>query len=454
MKEYTYAEAIEFFENLPHFVPPTDSVGKKDYFTLDAELALLEKLDRPQDKLKYIHIAGTNGKGSITTYLANILREASVVTGAFTSPFLYRYNEMYRVNGHEITDADFAHVFSEVKPKYDELATVGIFPSEYEILTVMAFIYFLKKGCEIVLLEVSMGGRTDTTNVIPAALVTVITPISYDHMTILGNTLTEIAAEKAGIIKPGTTVVSATQDSEVADVLTRVCKSFEDMKITYYTDDSCSKIDAVEYISEKVPIEYVSPSKIISRNIHGQEFITSDGGRYYTTLLGTYQIDNAALAIAAAHTLKRVWDGERGRITPDAIRRGIAYTKWFGRFTLLSDNPPVIIDGGHNRQGAAVLRQSLEEYFPNVKVTFILGILKDKEVDIILDELMPLANKCYTMAVPNARTMDPDKLAEMVRARGIEAEAITDRKRIKEIIDHSEVTCIAGSLYLISEIDY
>ncbi len=454
MKEYTYSGALEFLKNMTHFVPPTEVGAKRNYFTLDAELALLEKLGKPQNDLKYVHIAGTNGKGSTTTYLANILREASVVTGAFTSPFLYRYNEMFRVNGEEISDEDFAHIFSIVKDKYDELTSEKIFPSEYELLTVMAFLYFKEKECDIVLMEVSMGGRVDTTNVIPFPLVTIITPISYDHMTILGNTLTEIAAEKAGIIKPGTTVVSATQQGEVADVLSRVCQSFEDMEITYYTDDTCSEIDSVEHINERVPIEYVLPSKIIARDIHGQEFVMADGERYYTTMLGTYQIDNAALAIAAAYKLKSVWKEENGRITIDSIRKGIANTKWFGRFTLISDNPAVIIDGGHNRQGAAVLRESLESYFPNVKVTFILGILRDKEVDIILDELMPLAKKCYTIAVPNARTMNPDKLAEMVRARGIEAEAITDRKRIKEIIDHSEVACIAGSLYLISEIEY
>ena len=139
MMKYSYEEAVDFFKRMPHFIPPKDGSSGKDMFSLDAELALLEKLNRPQDKLKYVHIAGTNGKGSTTTYLANILNEASVVTGAFTSPFLYRYNEMFRVNGIDISDEDFAEVFSKVKPAYDELASEGIFVSEYEFLTVMAF---------------------------------------------------------------------------------------------------------------------------------------------------------------------------------------------------------------------------------------------------------------------------------------------------------------------------
>ena len=424
MIDYSYEEAVKFFKSMPHFAPPADGGEKKDFFSLDAEMALLEKLDRPQDKLKYVHIAGTNGKGSTTTYLANILNEASVVTGAFTSPFLYRYNEMFRVNGIDISDEDFAEVFSQVKPSYDELSGEGIFVSEYEFLTVMAFIYFIKMGCELVLLEVSMGGRMDTTNVIPAPLVSVITPISYDHMTILGNTLTEIATEKAGIIKPGTTVVSAVQETEVVHVLEEVCAK------------------------QSVSLEIVKASQIINRDIHGQRFITSDGMEYETTMLGTYQIDNATVAIAAARKL----GGKGYPITEEAIRRGIVNTKWFGRFTLLSDNPPVIIDGGHNRQGAAVLRQSLEEYFPGKKITFVLGILADKEVDIILDTLLPIADRCYTMAVPNPRTMPPEKLAEMISARGVDAAVLSDDITLDNIKENAEVVCIAGSLYLISQI--
>ena len=448
MRKHTYHEAIDFFKNMPHFMPPKDGGAKKNFFSLDAELMLLEKLDRPQDKLKYVHIAGTNGKGSTTAYLANILYEASVVTGAFTSPFLYRYNEMFKVNGMDISDEEFADVFSKVRPAYDELLDEGIFVSEYEFLTVMAFMYFIEKKCDIVLLEVSMGGRMDTTNVIPAPLVSVITPISYDHMTILGNTLREIAAEKAGIIKPGTVVVSAKQEPEVAEVLTEVCRSFENMEITYFKDDSCTEIDYVEHINSVVPIDFVEPGKIIDRDIHGQKFVVADGKEYFTEMLGTYQIDNAALAIAAARKL-----GELGYpITENAIKNGIVNTKWYGRFTLLSDNPPVIIDGGHNRQGAAVLRASLEEYFPDKKITFIMGILADKEVDIILDTLMPIADRCYTVAVPNARTMPPEKLAEMIRARGVDAVVLGADMTLDCIKEKADVVCIAGSLYLISQI--
>ena len=425
MRKYNYEEAISFFEKLPHFEPPKDNKDpKKDFFSLDAELSLLEKLGNPQNYLNYVHVAGTNGKGSTVSYITSILMEAGKTVGTFASPFLFRYNELFKVNNVDITDEDFAEIFSMVKPAYDELASEGIYPSEYEILTSMSFIYFREKNCNIVVMEVSLGGRLDTTNVIPTPLATVITPISYDHMSILGNTLTEIATEKAGIIKTGTIVVTPImQHREVKNVLEKKC-------------------------SEKaVRLVYFDSPKVIERSLHGQVF-EFNGVNYRTKLLGTYQIDNAAQAICTCIKLR-----EKGyKISDDAIEQGIAKTEWFGRFTIIRENPYVIIDGGHNRQGAAVLRQSLEEYFPGKKITFILGLLADKEVDIILNELMPIADKCYVTAVPNKRTMDPENLAKMINTRGVEAIIIEKKIPHDRILQESEVICVAGSLYLIKEI--
>ena len=425
MHEYSYSEAISFFKKLPHFEPPKENnIPAKDLFSLDAELALLEKLGNPQYGLRYVHVAGTNGKGSTVAYLTSILIESGKRVGTFASPFLFRYNELFKVDNVEISDEDFANIFSQIKPAYDELAAENIFPSEYEILTAMSFIYFRKKSCNIVVMEVSMGGRVDTTNVIPAPFVTVITPISYDHMSILGNTLTEIATEKAGIIKTGTSVITPRQDREVEKVL----------------EDVCSK--------KATSLAYFTPPELISRNLQGQSFML-DGTTYHTKLLGTYQIDNAAEAIYTAQKL----DQKGFEISEDAIARGIAKTEWFGRFTVVKENPYLIIDGGHNRQGAAVLRKSLEEYFPGKKITFILGILADKEVDIILDEIMPIAEKCYITTVPNKRTMEPRALAQMVEKRGVQAIIVDDKDfSLDKIQEANEIICIAGSLYLIKKI--
>jgi dihydrofolate synthase/folylpolyglutamate synthase len=273
-----------------------------------------------------------------------------------------------------------------------------------------------------VVLEVSMGGRTDTTNVIPAPLVTVITPISYDHMSILGNTLTEIATEKAGIIKEGTVVVSAPQETETQKVLERTC---------------AEKNVSLEYTKAPIPI---------ARSLQGQSFKLDR--IYKTKLLGTYQIENASTALLVIDKLR-----EKGlSISDNAVDQGIAKTEWFGRFTVLRETPYVIVDGGHNRQGAAVLRSSLEEYFPGKKITFLLGILADKEVDIILDELMPIAGKCYVAAVPNKRTMDPQILAGMIKSRGVEATVLGNDIPLENIINENDITCIMGSLYLIKKI--
>ncbi|MBO4458721.1 MAG: bifunctional folylpolyglutamate synthase/dihydrofolate synthase [Butyrivibrio sp.] len=423
MQKYNYEEAISFFGKLPHFEPPKDSHSpKKDFFSLDAELALLEKLNNPQNDLKYIHVAGTNGKGSTIAYITSVLIESGLKVGTFTSPFLYRYNELFKVNNTDISDKEFGRLFSKVKPAYDELAAKNIFPSEYEILTVMSFIYFKEMGCDIVVLEVSMGGRTDTTNVIPSPLVTVITPISYDHMSILGNTLTEIATEKAGIIKKGTVVVSAPQEPETQRVIERTCTE------------------------KNVSLEYTKIPSLIERSLQGQSFKLDR--IYKTKLLGSYQIENASTALLVIDKLKE----KAFSFSDEAIERGISKTEWFGRFTVVRENPYVIVDGGHNRQGAAVLRRSLEEYFPGKKITFLLGILADKEVDIILDELMPIAKKCYVAAVPNKRTMDPQILAKMIRTRGVEATVLVEDIALENIIKENEITCIEGSLYLIKKI--
>lgn len=423
MKKYSYLEAISFFEELPHFEPPKNiGVPRKDMFSLDAELALLENLGEPHKDLKYVHVAGTNGKGSTVAYVSTILARAGLRVGTFASPFLFRYNEMFVVNGIEITDDKFAEIFGRVKPAYDELAQAGIYPSEYEILTVMGFLYFKEMECDIVVLEVSMGGRVDTTNVIPSPLVTVITPISYDHMSILGNTLTEIATEKAGIIKPGTVVVSANQESEVKTVL----------------EESAKKC--------RVPLIFAPRPSVVERSINGQIFELDK--QYQTTLLGTYQVDNAALSILVCEQLKTFgYD-----ISEEAIELGIRNTKWFGRFSLIQTKPYVIVDGGHNRQGASVLRQSLEQYFPNKKIIFLMGILKDKEVNLILDQLLPIAKRCYTADVPNKRTMTKEELAEQIRLRGVEAQPIESGVKIEELVGKDEVLCICGSLYLINSI--
>ncbi len=452
-RQYTYEEAVQALQDMPHFKPPVEAKSenlgkkpepKKDFFSLDAERHLLQKLGNPEQRLQYIHVAGTNGKGSTCAYLTSILCESTLKVGSFTSPFLYTYNEMFVVEGEKISDEKFAEVFSFVWEQVENCRVEGFYPSEYEILTSMAFVYFLQEGCDVVVLEVSLGGRMDTTNVIPAPIVTVIAPISYDHMGILGNTLTEIATEKAGIIKNGTVVVSAPQEEEVAAVLQKTCDE------------------------KRVPLMYAPEPELIERSLDGQRFRLSEQV-FETRLLGTYQLANAALAITVIRALlskeTKEKDSisdleERFKLSAQQIQVGIRNTTWFGRFTLLQKNPYILLDGGHNRQGAQVLRESLETYFPGRKITFFMGILKDKEVDVILDILMPVAKKAYTLTVPNARSMSAKELAEKVVSRQVPAEELAVIKTENQDILHEilnkvspdDVVCICGSLYLMESI--
>ena len=450
-RQYTYEEAVQALQDMPHFKPPVEAKSenlgkkpepKKDFFSLDAERHLLQKLGNPEQRLQYIHVAGTNGKGSTCAYLTSILCESTYKVGSFTSPFLYTYNDMFVVEGEKISDEKFAEVFSFVWEQVENCRVEGFYPSEYEILTCMAFVYFLWEKCDMVVLEVSLGGRMDTTNVIPAPMVTVIAPISYDHMGILGNTLTEIATEKAGIIKSGTVVVSAPQEEEVAGVLEKVCEE------------------------KQVPLMYAPEPELIERSLDGQKFRVptelnsideNPNAVFRTSLLGTYQIQNAALAITAIRALlskgTKEKDSisdleERFKLSAQQIQSGIRNTTWFGRFTLLQKNPYILVDGGHNRQGAQVLRESLETYFPGRKITFLIGILKDKEVDMILDALMPIAERVYVTTVPNARSMNENELANMIRQRNVQVE-IFDADCIH--LEETDVLCICGSLYLLDK---
>jgi dihydrofolate synthase/folylpolyglutamate synthase len=280
-------------------------------------------------------------------------------------------------------------------------------------------------------------------------------------MGILGNTLTEIATEKAGIIKTGTIVVSAPQEAEVEAVLQKTCDE------------------------KQVPLMYAPEPELIGRSLDGQKFRVpselnsideNQNAVFRTSLLGTYQIQNAALAITAIYSLvsrkkgnpiqaKIIEADESAKttgITVDQIQAGIQNTTWFGRFTMVHKAPYILVDGGHNRQGAQVLRESLETYFPGQKITFFMGILKDKEVDVILDTLMPIAKKAYTLTVPNARSMPAKELAEKIINRHVPAEEMLPAKTEKQgilnvILDRAcpdDVLCICGSLYLIEEIPF
>ena len=327
---------------------------------------LLCRLGNPQDDLSFIHISGTNGKGSVLAYLSTILSNAGYRTGRYISPTLFSYRERIQVNEEKIEKESLARHVTAIAQAIEEMrAEHAGNPTAFEVETALSFLYFKEKQCDIVVLETGLGGALDATNVIKTTVMEVITPISMDHMEFLGDTLEKIAEQKAGIIKPHTTVVSACQELEAARVISRVCKEKE----------CILKIVNPEEITEVV------------YDIQKQQFSYKTWKQAVITLAGSYQIANAALALEAVDALRRLGF----TLTDRQVYEGLAKAVWKGRFTLLATNPAVILDGAHNPGAAKELQRSLNLYFKGKKLYYIFGVFQDKDYEEVIRLTAPLA---------------------------------------------------------------
>ena len=360
--------------------------------------------------------------------LASILKEAGYKTGLDTSPYINRFNERIQINGKSISNKTLSEITARVKKEADQMAD---HPTEFELVSAIAFTYFLETECEIVVLEVGLGGRLDYTNVIPLPEVAVITPISYDHMAILGDTLEKIAAEKAGIIKKGGTVVSSPQEPEAEKVLRRVCRE---------NDAEISFVD-------------VRDITVNENTLEGQKFSYKNHSNLEISLLGNYQPQNAAAVVTVVEQLrKKGWE-----IEESALRKGLKKTKWPARFEIMHKRPWVIVDGGHNPQCASVLIDNLQTYFPDKPVSFLIGVMADKDFKAMFDKVIPLAKKVFTVAPDSPRAMNAEELAGYFRAQGVrEVRACESVKHgAEEIIkeaNEEDIVCAFGSLYMSGEL--
>ena len=387
---------------------------------------LLHRLGDPQDGLQFVHIAGTNGKGSTAAMLASILRAAGYTTGLFTSPYLERFAERMQVNGVPVPDAEFAAVCEALQPC---IAAMDDPPTEFELVTAAAMLWFRRRGCDVVVLEVGLGGRLDATNVIAAPACAVITNIGLDHTEILGDTLAQIAREKAGILKPGTRAVSYPQTPEVRAVLHEICAQ------------------------RGIPLTEVDAAAIapLTDGVDGQTF-TYRGAEYTLPLLGAHQLRNAAVALTTVEVLRR-----RGwRISEDAVRRGLASVTWPGRFQVVRRRPTVILDGGHNPQCMESLAAAIREYLPGQPVTVLTGVLADKDFGQMYDALAPLAARFITVTPPNPRALDASELAAFLRRYGKPVTAcgsVADgvRQMLADTPRDGAAVC-CGSLYLLGDV--
>ncbi len=395
---------------------------------------LLEAMGNPQKGLKFVHVAGTNGKGSVCAYLSGILSAAGYKTGLYVSPYVQEFGERIQVNGKYIPEDALAEVTQIVKEKSEELVRAGHqHPTVFELMTAIGFEYFRRSGCDIVVLEVGLGGRLDATNIIDSPEVAVMVNIGFDHIEQLGNTLQKIAFEKAGIIKPGCDTVLYLQKTEVMEVIKNVCAER----------------------GSRLHIADGSKADISDISLAGMVFDWENYEGLKTALLGIHQVKNAATAVRAAEVLR-----ERGwRLTDDAIRLGLKSTRWVGRLEVLSREPVFIVDGAHNPQGVETLLESLKLFFGERRFVFIMGVLGDKDYHTSVKMALPMAKCFFTVSPPmEGRSLPAEKLAGEIKSYGYEVE-VTVCKSIPEAVmsaldqaNEDDVICAFGSLYQIGEI--
>ena len=388
---------------------------------------LLAKMGNPEKKLKFIHIAGTNGKGSTAAMSASILQQAGYKVGLYTSPYIYRFHERMQVNGVQISDEDLAAVTEYVKPLADSMTES---PTEFELVCCIAFEYFLRQNCDIVVLEVGMGGAFDATNVIEVPEVAVITNIGLDHTDFLGNTLEEIAATKAGIFKDGGNAVIYRGTEGVEKVFEDICAQ---------RNVSLKKAD-------------FDGLNLISHGLEGQCFDCGDRKALQLPLLGIHQLKNAAVVLSIMDTMiAKGWN-----ITEENIRQGMRLVTWPGRFDIVGREPLFIIDGGHNPQCIEALVVNIRDYLTDKKVIALTGVLADKDYADMYKPVMPYIQEFVCVTPPNPRKLEAAELAKHLMSVGAKAtpcESIEDGVRAaRDLAGREGVVLCFGSLYTIGSI--
>lgn len=419
----TYEEARRFLENCNQYA------GE---LTLEPLREMLRRLGNPQDKLSFVHIAGTNGKGSILAYVSTILFKAKYRVGRYVSPTIFGYRERIQVNGVSISREDLTRLTEKVERVGAQMLSEGLrHPTMFEAETAMAFLYFLEQGCEIVVLEAGMGGRTDATNVIQNTLVAVLASISMDHMGFLGDTLFEIAENKAEIIKPGCMVVSVKQMEEAERAVMERSKKV-----------GCSVVvaDADAAVHRK-------------RGLFQQTFDYKEQESVEIALSGEYQFINAVAALEVVEALRK----KGYQIPEEAVRSGLKETVWKGRFTVVAREPYVIVDGAHNRDAAKRLRETIEQYLSDKRLIYIMGVLADKEYERVIEETVSFASEIVTVMTPdNERALPAEKLAEAVAKYHVPvqaAESIADAvERAYALARKEDVILAFGSLSYLGEL--
>jgi dihydrofolate synthase/folylpolyglutamate synthase len=438
----TYQEALDYLYSFIDYSVQRSYRYSPQVFDLGRVQRLLRSLGNPQDRYASIHVAGTKGKGSVCALVASALRAAGCRTGLYISPHLLHFTERIQVDGRPIPEADVARLVEVLKPHVAQVPGL----TTYEITTALAFLYFAEQEVDWAVVEVGLGGRLDATNVI-SPRVAVITSLSYDHTHLLGERLSDIAAEKAGIIKPGVPVVLAPQIAEAESVVARIAQErgaplirvgrdwlfapgghdLQGQSLFIWSADEQPRMDAfVESAGE-------------------EEWVPS---RFEIPLLGYHQVINAAVAFAALHAAR---SGEVP-IPEAAIREGFRKVSWPGRFQVLSEDPIVVVDSAHNRDSALKLRLALDDYFPGQRVTLIFGASTDKDIPGMFAELLPRVSRLILTQAAHPRATEPEALATLGRGHGLPVQLVSPvAEALERALAESrpeEVILVAGSVFV------
>lgn len=412
------SEALEYIHSVSWkgSVPGLDRISK-----------LLDLIGNPEKNLKYVHIVGTNGKGSTAAVISSVMRNAGYNVGMYTSPFIITFNERMQVNGDMISDIELAEITEYIKPFAESMQDR---PTEFELITAIAFVYFNRHNCDLVVLEAGMGGEFDATNVIPSPEVAVFTNIGLDHTDYLGDTVEKIAATKSGVIKPGCDCVMYRSSLTVEAVIEHKCTSL-----------------GVQ--PTKADFESL---RSVSASLDGQVFDWKNYKSLFLPLLGAHQLRNAATALTAVEKLA----GRGFTVTEENIRDGLFNTSWQGRFEVLRRNPLFIVDGGHNPQCMEALANNIRDYLPNTALTVLTGVLADKDYTAMYDLIAPYIKEFFLVTPPSPRALPASELAKKLAVYGkpisvcgtVEA-GVNDA--VKSAGENGTILAF-GSLYMIGDI--
>ncbi len=427
--QISYQDALDYIYSFVDYSRTHQANLSPENFDLSRMVEFMNLLGSPQLEFPSLHVAGSKGKGSVSAFCASVLQAAGFKVGLYTSPHLKDFEERMQINGVPISRNTLAEYVEEIKPAVESIPKLTTF----EIMTGLAFLFFARQKVDIAVIEVGLGGRLDATNII-TPLVSVITSLYLDHVTILGETLEEIAAEKGGIIKPGIPVVSAPQEEKALNVIKKI---------------------AAQRGSQLIKVEEDYPFSIVSSTLDGQEFVLTNPGEgqsgdssYFIPLLGTYQVLNAVTAYAALDNIR-----SRGFPLDEAeIKRGLETTDWPARFEIARREPPVIFDSAHNPASMRKLRETLDSFFPDLPLILVFGISEDKQLDGMFHQILPRTSHLITTQADHPRAMDAEDLEKRAREYPCSTEAIPNVQnalsRAIQLAGNEKVVLVAGSIFV------